>query len=471
MANVPCSPSPSYSITIRVEIENRIGMFARIATAISGVGGDMGAVDIVGVGKGTIIRDITVNARDEAHERSIVKAITMVPGVKVLRSTDRTFTAHEGGKIEIKNKLPVRDRNDLSKVYTPGVARVCMDIHKNREHTYRYTMKGNSVAVVSDGTAVLGLGNIGPEAALPVMEGKAMIFKEFANINAFPLVLATKNVEEIIATVKNIAPAFGGINLEDISAPRCFAVEARLRALLDIPVFHDDQHGTAVVVLAALINVSRLLKRDIKKFKVVVVGAGAAGSATTRVLLASGVKDIIVCDKSGALYPGRQSGMDPYKGALAKATNPRKIKGSIADAMKGAHVFIGLSGPNVITAGDIRKMAKDPIVFALANPDAEVAPEEALPLVRVMATGRSDYPNQINNMLCFPGMFRGLLDVRARGVNEAVKLAAAKAIAHTIKTRELHEDYIIPSLFDRTVVASVAAAVAETAKKTGLARK
>jgi malate dehydrogenase (oxaloacetate-decarboxylating) len=454
-----------------VEIENRIGMFARIATAISGVGGDMGAVDIVGVGKGTIIRDITVNARDEAHERSIVKAITTVPGVKVLRSTDRTFTAHEGGKIEIKNKLPVRDRNDLSKVYTPGVARVCMDIHRNREHTYRYTMKGNSVAVVSDGTAVLGLGNIGPEAALPVMEGKAMIFKEFANINAFPLVLATRDVDEIIATIKNIAPAFGGINLEDISAPRCFEVEARLRTLLDIPVFHDDQHGTAVVVLAALINVSRLLKRDIKKFKVVVVGAGAAGSATTRVLLASGVRDIVVCDKAGALYSGRQRDMDPYKRALAKATNPRKVKGSISDATQGAHVFIGLSAPNVITADDIRKMAKDPIVFALANPDAEIAPEEAMPLVRVMATGRSDYPNQINNMLCFPGMFRGLLDVRARGVNEAVKLAAAGAIAHAIKTGELHEDYIIPSLFDRTVVTSVAAAVAETAKKTGLARK
>ena len=471
MKNFISNPSPSYSITIRVEIENRIGMFARIATAISGVGGDMGAVDIVGVGKGTIIRDVTVNARDEAHEQAIVKAITTVPGVDVLRSTDRTFTAHEGGKIEIKNKLPVRDRNDLSKVYTPGVARVCMDIHRNRQHTYRYTMKGNSVAVVSDGTAVLGLGNIGPEAALPVMEGKAMIFKEFANINAFPLVLATRDVEEIIATVKNIAPAFGGINLEDISAPRCFEVEARLRKMLDIPVFHDDQHGTAVVVLAALINVSRLLRRDLKKFKVVVVGSGAAGSATTRILLSSGVRDIIVCDKAGALYTGRKQGMDPNKSLLAAATNPRKVKGSISDAMKGAHVFIGLSAPNVISANDIRKMAKDPIVFALANPNSEIAPEEALPLVRVMATGRSDYPNQINNMLCFPGMFRGLLDVRARGVNEAVKIAAAKAIAHTVKIGELHEDYIIPSLFDRTVVASVAAAVAATARKTGLAKK
>jgi len=463
-------PSPSYSITIRVEIENRIGMFAKIATAISSVGGDMGAVDIVGVGKGTIIRDVTVNARDEEHERAIVKAITTLRGVKVLTSLDRTFTAHEGGKIEIKNKLPVRDRNDLSKVYTPGVARVCMDIHQHREHAYRYTMKGNAVAVVSDGTAVLGLGNIGPEAGLPVMEGKAMIFKEFANINAFPLVLATKDVEEIIATVKNIAPAFGGINLEDISAPRCFEIESRLRSLLDIPVFHDDQHGTAVVVLSALINVARLLKRDLKKFRIVIVGAGAAGSATTKILLASGVRDIIVCDRTGALYAGRKQGMDPYKSLLAKATNPRKVTGSISDAMKGAHVFIGLSAPNLITTHDIRRMVKDPIVFALANPEPEISPEEALPLVRVMATGRSDYPNQINNMLCFPGMFRGLLDVRAHGVNEAVKLAAARAIAHTVKTEELHEDYIIPSLFDRTVVSSVAAAVAETAKKTGLAK-
>jgi malate dehydrogenase (oxaloacetate-decarboxylating) len=383
---------------------------------------------------------------------------------------DRTFLAHEGGKIEVKNKLPVRDRSDLSKVYTPGVARVCMDIYQNKEHAYRYTIKGNSVAVISDGTAVLGLGDIGPEAALPVMEGKAMIFKEFAGIDAFPIVLATKNVDEIVATVKNIAPAFGGINLEDFAAPHCFEVETRLRKLLDIPVFHDDQHGTAVVVLAALINVSRLLKRDLKKFKVVVAGAGAAGTAVTKIMLTSGVRDIIVCDRTGALYSGRKVGMDPAKRELTKITNPRRVKGSISDAMKGADVFVGLSAPNVISADDIRKMAKNPVVFALANPDPEIAPEEALPLVRIMATGRSDYPNQINNMLGFPGIFRGLLDVRARGVNEAVKLAAAKAIAHIIETEELHEDYIIPSPFDRKVPAHVAAAVAETARKTGLTK-
>ncbi|MDA8422331.1 MAG: NAD-dependent malic enzyme [Nitrospiraceae bacterium] len=469
VCNPEYSCSPSYSISIRVEIENRIGMFAKIATAISSAGGDLGSVDIVRVEKGKIIRDVTVNAQNEEHEKQIVKAIRTVAGVKVLRVSDRTFLAHEGGKIEIRNKLPVRDRNDLSKVYTPGVARVCMDIHQNKEHIYRYTIKGNSVAVISDGTAVLGLGNIGPEAALPVMEGKAMIFKEFANIDAFPIVLATKDTDEIVATIKNIAIAFGGINLEDFAAPHCFEVEARLRKLLDIPVFHDDQHGTSVVALAALINVSRLLRRDLKKFKVVVVGAGAAGSAVTRILLASGVRDIIACDRSGALYAGRK-GMDPYKRDLAKVTNPRKIRGAISDAMKGADVFIGVSAPNVITPDDVRRMAKDPVVFALANPDPEISPEDVHDLVRVMATGRSDYPNQINNMLGFPGIFRGLLDVRARGVNEAVKLAAAQAIAHTISTHDLHEDYIIPSIFDRTVVSSVSTAVAEAAKKTGLVK-
>jgi malate dehydrogenase (oxaloacetate-decarboxylating) len=469
MTNTMCSPS--YSITIRVEIENRIGMFAKIAMAISSAGGDLGSVDIVRAEKGSIIRDITVNARDDEHEKTIVKAIKTISGVKVLRSMDRTFTAHEGGKIEIRNKLPVRDRNDLSKVYTPGVARVCMDIHHNKQHAYRYTIKGNSVAVVSDGTAVLGLGDIGPEAALPVMEGKAMIFKEFGGIDAFPIVLATKDVDEIVNTVKYISPAFGGINLEDISAPRCFEVEMRLRKMLDIPVFHDDQHGTAVVALAALINVSRLLKRDLKKMKVVTVGAGAAGTAITKMLLASGVKDIIVCDRAGALYSGRKQGMDPAKRALAKLTNPRSVRGSISDAMKGADVFIGVSAPNIITPDNIRKMGRDPIVFALANPDPEISPEEALPLVRIMATGRSDYPNQINNMLGFPGIFRGLLDVRARGVNEAVKLAAARAIAHSVEADDLHEDYIIPSPFDRKVVDNVADAVADAARKTGLAPK
>ncbi len=464
-------PSPSYSIMIRAEIDNRVGMFSQMAAAISQTGGDLGAIDIVRVEKGKIIRDITVNARDEKHEKKIVNSIKNIDGVKVLRVMDRTFSVHEGGKIEIHNKVPVRDRDALSKVYTPGVARVCRDIQENKEHVYRYTIKGNSVAVITDGTAVLGLGDIGPEAAMPVMEGKAMIFKQFAGIDAFPIALNTKDTEDIIRTIKNISTPFGGINLEDISAPRCFEIEMRLRRELDIPVIHDDQHGTAVVVLAALINVGRFLKKDIKRFRVVVAGAGAAGSATARILSAYGIKDIILCDRHGAIYSGRKADMDYNKRAMAKITNPRRLKGSISDAMKGADVFIGLSAPNIITPDDIRKMSREPIVFALANPDPEIAPEDALPLVRILATGRSDYPNQINNMLSYPGIFRGLLDAKATGVNEEIKFAAAKAIAHILKDDELHEDYIIPSGFDRKVSASVAHAVAEAARKTGLARK
>lgn len=464
-------PSPSYSITIRIEIRNQIGMFARIVTAISRAGGDLGPINIVRAERKKIIRDISVNARDEEHERQIVHAIRGVKGVKVLTVMDRTFFAHVGGKIEIRSKIPVRDSDDLSKIYTPGVARICRAIQEQPSLAYRYTIKGNSVAIVTDGTAVLGLGDIGPEAAMPVMEGKAMIFKEFAGIDAFPITLGTKKPREIISTVKSISTAFGGINLEDISAPRCFEIEKALRQTLRIPVIHDDQHGTAVVVLAALINVARLLRKNIRKFKVVVVGAGAAGMATALILSTYGIKDIVVCDRKGAIYKGRKEDMNPYKKALAEATNPRKMKGTISDAMKGADIFIGLSGPNVITPDDIRRMAKEPVLFTLANPEPEIAPEEALPLVRVLATGRSDYPNQINNMLSFPGIFRGLLDVRASGVNEDVKLAAARAIAYTVKDGQLNEDYIIPSIFDKRVVTAVAAAVAETARKTGIAAK
>ncbi len=462
-------PSPSYSITIRLEIESRIGMFAQIAAAISQAGGDLGSIDIVRVEKGKIIRDVTVNARDEEHEREIVRSIKEIRGIKVLRVLDRTFFAHQGGKIEIHNKIPLKNRDDLSKVYTPGVARVCIDIHENKRHAYRYTIKCNSVAVITDGTAVLGLGNIGPEAAMPVIEGKAMIFKEFAGVDAFPIALRTTDIGGIINTIKNISPTFGGISLEDISAPRCFEVERILRQELDIPVIHDDQHGTSVVVLAALINVSRLLKRKIEKFKVVIVGAGAAGTATTIILSAYGIRDIIVCDRAGAIYEGRRHNMNPYKSALAKKTNPRKVKGSISDAMEDADVFIGLSSPNVITQDDIKRMSQDSVVFALANPEPEIPPEDALPLVKVLATGRSDYPNQINNMLSFPGIFKGLLEVRARGVNEEIKFAAARAIAYVIEDDELAEDYIIPSIFDKKVVASVAHEVAKMAKKTGIA--
>ncbi len=464
-------PSPGYSITIRVEIENRIGKFSQVAGTISQAGGDIGAIDIVRAEKGKIVRDITVNARDAGHEKNIADAIKKIEGVKVLRVMDMTFSAHQGGKIEIRSRVPVRDSNDLSRVYTPGVARICMDIAAHKEHAYRYTIKGNAVAIITDGTAVLGLGDIGPEAAMPVMEGKAMIFREFAGIDAFPIALKTKDPAEIIATVRNISATFGGVNLEDISAPRCFDIEKRLRSSCDIPVIHDDQHGTAVVVLAALINVGRLLRRDIRKLRVVIAGAGAAGMANALRLAAYGIKDIIVCDKAGAIYAGRKDAMNPYKVVLSKKTNPGKIKGSLSEVLKGANVFLGLSAPNIVAPHDIRKMAKHPIVFTLANPDPEIAPEEALPLVKILATGRSDYPNQINNALAFPGIFRGLLDIRARGVNEQVKFAAAEAIAHIIKDDELHEDYIIPSIFDRKVVSSVAHAVSEAARKTGLARR
>jgi len=463
--------SPGYSITARLSIDNRIGMFARIATVISKAGGDLGPVAILRVSKDTIVRDITIYARDDEHEDKIIKAIDNIKGVDVLSVMDRTLSSHEGGKIEIANKVPIKDCIDLSMVYTPGVARVCMQIYKNKEDIYNYTIKGNSVAIITDGTAVLGLGDIGPEAAMPVMEGKAMIFKEFAGINAFPIVLSTKDTEEIIATVKNIATPFGGINLEDISAPRCFEIEQRLQQELDIPVFHDDQHGTAVVILAALLNVSRLLKKELEGFKVVISGAGSAGIATAMILTEAGVKDIIICDTTGTIFEGRKKNMNPYKEKLSKITNPRRIKGGLSNAMKGADIFIGLSRPNLIGAEDVKKMSSEPVIFALSNPDPEIAPEIALKLARVVATGRSDYPNQINNMLGFPGIFRGLLDVRASSVNSAIKLAAANAIAYSIRDEQLSEDFIIPSVFQRKVIASVAYEVAKTARESGVARK
>ena len=457
--------SPSYSLTLRVEIENRIGMFAKIASAISSTGGDLGSIDIVKVEKGKIIRDITVNARDEEHEKKIIKALKHIEGVKILRVMDRTFLVHEGGKIGIYNKINVKGREDLSRVYTPGVARICMDIYKNPEHIYRYTIKGNTVAVITDGTAVLGLGNIGPDAAMPVMEGKCMLFKEFAGVDAFPIAIRTTDVDELVEIIKKISTSFGGINLEDISAPRCFEVERRLREELSIPVVHDDQHGTAIVVLAALINVGRILKRDLKDFKIVISGAGAAGIATANMLLEYGIKDIVVCDKAGTLYEGRLNDMDAYKEKLAKNTNPRKIKGKLSDALESADVFIGLSAPNILNPEDLKKMAKDRVVFALANPEPEIAPELAMPLVRIMATGRSDYPNQINNVLAFPGLFKGLLEMRAKGVDKEIFFSAANAIANTIKEEELNEDYIVPSIFNKKVVQAVSHAVAEMVKK------
>ena len=465
------TPNPSYSVTIRLEILNQIGIFGRIATAIGEAGGDIGAVDIVRAGKGFIVRDFTVNARDENHEKAIVDAVRKIEGVRVLHVTDRTFLQHLGGKIEIHAKVPVKTRSDLSRVYTPGVARVCSAIQKEPEKAYRFSMKRNSVAIITDGSAVLGLGNIGALAALPVMEGKSMLFKEFGHIDAFPICLATTDTEEIILTVKNISPAFGGINLEDIAAPRCFEIEERLKNELDIPVFHDDQHGTAVVALAALVNAVTLVGKNLQELKVVISGAGAAGTACCRILTEVGISNIIVCDSQGIIYKGRGRNMNNSKMWLAENTNPDRIKGRLSDAMDKADVFIGVSVPDILTVSDLQRMNADPIVFALANPEPEIAPEEAYPFVKILATGRSDYPNQINNMLCFPGLFRGLLDSRAKTVTEAIKRAAAEAIASVIDRRDLSEDYIIPSIFDRGVVSAVAAAVSDTAVRTGISGK
>jgi malate dehydrogenase (oxaloacetate-decarboxylating) len=465
------TPSPSYAITLRLEMPHQTGIFGKIATAVSDIGGDVMAVDIVRVGKGVIVRDITVNARDEEHEKQIVESVKKIAMVRVVHVSDRTFLVHHGGKIEIHNKVPIRNRNDLSRVYTPGVGRICQAIHHDREKAYRFTIKRNSVAIITDGSAVLGLGDIGPEAALPVMEGKAMLFKEFADIDAFPICLSTQDSEEIVKTIQYISPAFGGINLEDISAPRCFAIEERLKKALDIPVFHDDQHGTAVVTLAALLNAVKIIKKPIEGLRVVISGAGAAGTAICKILLEIGVKQIIVCDTEGIIYSGRKKHMNPVKKWISQHTNREGKKGTLSDALDNADVFIGVSAPDLITAEDLKRMADERIVFALANPDPEISPEEAYPHVRILATGRSDYPNQINNMLCFPGLFRGLLDCRAKMVNEEIKIAAAQAIASMVDEKHLSEDYLMPSIFERKVVHAVASAVEEAAYRTGVARK
>src|SRR5438477_10805740 len=464
-------PSASYSLTVRLQITNRPGMLGRVASAIGQAGGDIGSVDLVESVRDRIVRDLTVKARDSEHGQEIVNALRRVPGVRVINVSDRTFLLHLGGKIEIHNKVPVRTRDDLSMAYTPGVARVCLAIRDDRERAFALTIKPHTDAVLTDGTAVLGLGNIGPEAALPVMEGKAMLFKEFAGVDAFPVCLGTRDVDKIVETVKLIAPGFGGVNLEDIAAPRCFEVEERLRKELDIPVFHDDQHGTAVVVLAALLNALRIVKRDLRRIRVVVTGVGAAGTATIKILQSSGVRDIIGVDEHGTIYRGRRDGMDFMKRWVASTTNPRHVKGGLSEAMHKADVFIGLSVPGILSVKDVKRMARDPIVFAMANPVPEIQPEDAGRHVRVMATGRSDYPNQINNVLCFPGFFRGLLDSRARTVNDDMKLAAARALAGCVARSELGEEYIIPSVFNTTVAPAVAEGVARAAWDTGAARR
>jgi malate dehydrogenase (oxaloacetate-decarboxylating) len=469
--NVQTKPSASYSLTLRLKISNEPGSLGVIASRIGEVGGDIGAIDIVRVEKHDIIRDLTVKVRSQEHGDQLIKELQKLDMVEIVDVSDRTFLLHLGGKIRIESKIPLKTRDDLSMAYTPGVARVCMAIHEHPERVYQLTVKGNCVAIVTDGTAVLGLGDIGPEAAMPVMEGKAMLFKEFAKVDAFPICLATKDTEEIIRTVKHLAPVFGGINLEDISAPRCFEIEARLKQELDIPVFHDDQHGTAVVVLAALINALKVVKKRIEELKIVVSGIGAAGMACSRILMAAGARHIIGFDRQGAVYRGRTEHMNGVKQWFAEQTNPEGFRGPIREALRGADLFLGLSGPGVIEAKDLAGMNRNAIVFALANPESEVAPEEAAQYVRIVATGRSDYPNQVNNVLCFPGMFRGALDSRATEINEAMKMAAAKAIAAVIPAEELHEEYIIPGVFNPRIAEMVAAEVAVAAIQSGVARK
>lgn len=442
-----------------------------VTTAIGQVGGDIEGIDIVSAGRDHLIRDITVNAFSEKHDEEIVGAINNIDGVEIVNVSDRTFLMHLGGKIEMVSKVPLKTRSDLSMAYTPGVARVCEAIHRDPEKVFNLTIKKNTVAVVTDGTAVLGLGDIGPAAAMPVMEGKAQLFKEFGGVDAFPICLSTKDPHEIVQTIKNISVAFGGINLEDISAPRCFEIEERLKEELDIPVFHDDQHGTAVVVLAALINALKIVGKKMDEVKVVVNGIGAAGVACSKIVMAAGVKNIIGCDTSGALYQGRKENMNWVKDWFARNTNPDNERGTVHEVIKGADVFFGLSVPGIISQDDLKTMAKDPIVFAMANPIPEIMPEDAVDYVAVMATGRSDYPNQINNVLCFPGIFRGALNCRASRINEEMKLAAANAIAGIITESELHPDYIIPSVFDKRVGEAVAKEVEEAAYKTHVARK
>ena len=465
------TPSDSYSLTLRVKLSTRAGTLGEVATAIGRAGGDIGAIDIVSVGRDYIVRDITVNTVSSQHEEKIVDAVKRIEGIEVINVSDRTFLMHLGGKIEVVSKIPLKTRADLSMAYTPGVARVCEAIHQDPEKAFTLTIKKNTVAVVTDGTAVLGLGDIGPAAAMPVMEGKAMLFKEFAGVNAFPICLNTKDPDEIVRIVKAISTGFGGINLEDISSPRCFEIEQRLVEELDIPVFHDDQHGTAVVVLAALINALKIVGKQMSDIKVVVNGVGAAGVACTKIIIAAGVRNVIGCDQLGALYRGRLEHMNPMKEWYAQNTNPNSERGTVHDLIKGADVFLGLSVPGVITADDVKQMAEKPIVFAMANPTPEIMPEDVAPYVAVMATGRSDYPNQINNVLCFPGIFRGALACRASRINEEMKLAAANAIAGIISDNELHPEYIVPSVFDKRVGEAVARDVEEAAYQTRVARR
>ena len=452
------SPSPGYAITLRVEVSSSYSATTELASAVAATGAAVTALDIVESRHDSIVVDVTCNTTGEQHALEITDALNAREGVTVRKVSDRTFLLHLGGKLSVEPKVQLRNRDDLSRAYTPGVARVCLAIAANPEDARRLTIKRNTVAVVTDGTAVLGLGDIGPAAALPVMEGKAALFKQFGGVDAWPVCLDTKDTEEIISIVKALAPVYGGVNLEDIAAPRCFEIERRLRDELDIPVFHDDQHGTAIVVLAALINALRVVDKKIADVRIVISGVGAAGHAIIQLLRAQGASHIVACSRKGAIHSG-DTYTDEHRQWIAENTNPDGFSGSLVEALAGADVFIGVSAPDLITADDVATMAHDSIVLALANPDPEIHPAEAAKHAAVVATGRSDFPNQINNVLAFPGLFRGLLDAAAREITDAMLVAAAEAIADCVSAHELNASYIVPSVFDARVAPAVAAAV------------
>jgi malate dehydrogenase (oxaloacetate-decarboxylating) len=464
-------PYSNYRLTVRLELANTPGIFARVAALLAEEQANLGAVDLVSATKTRIVRDITFDVQSEEHGEKVVARLGELPDITVLSASDRIFLLHLGGKIQVGSKFPISTRNILSMVYTPGVGRVSRAIAEDKSKVYTFTSKSNSVAVVSDGSAVLGLGNLGPEAALPVLEGKVILFKELAGIDAWPICVNSQDPDEIVRIVQGVAPGFGGINLEDISAPRCFEIEQKLKQTLDIPVMHDDQHGTAVVLLAALTNALRITGKHLDQVGIVVNGLGAAGTACCRMLLAAGAAHLLGCDQEGIILYGEAEQLRACRTDLRSCLTREKPRGTLRDALKGADVFIGLSVGNVLTADDLDLMAPDRIVFALANPDPEVPPELGVSHAKVFATGRSDYPNQINNALAFPGLFRGALDVRASEINEAMKLAAAEALANVIPEGTLSEDYIIPSVFDKEVVPRVARAVAAAARATGVARR
>jgi malate dehydrogenase (oxaloacetate-decarboxylating) len=461
-------PSAGFSVTVRVKIENRPGGLARVLDVFARSEASLAEVSLVSSDFNHTTREITVSCKSEEHSRDLIDAIPNIPGVELLFWQDDTYAMHRGGKLTVQPKMFLHTTDELSRAYTPGVARVCSTIHKDPESAYLHTIKGKCVAVVTDGSAVLGLGNIGPRAALPVMEGKAVLFKQFGDVEAFPICLDTQDTEEIIQTVKNISPVFGGVNLEDISAPRCFEIETRLQEELDIPIFHDDQHGTAVVVLAGLLNALKIVGKDIGSIKVVVNGFGAGGVACTRLMMLAGVRNVVACDTAGIVYKGRPNNMNSVKEELAEITNIDHQKGSLADAMRGADVFIGVSVPGGVTPSMVKSMNRDPIVFALANPVPEILPGEIEGIARVIATGRSDYANQVNNVLCFPGIFKGALACRAREITAGMKIAAARGIAECVSDNELREDYIIPGVFKVDVASKVAELVEHTARKEGV---